>query len=48
MADAVTHQDKLLHIWSSRRERDIAVRVYYTVEDDDCRIFRIEQVEELE
>jgi len=34
--------------WSSRRERDISLRVYYDIQDlDGCRIYGIAQVEEL-
>jgi len=34
--------------WSSRRERDISLRVYYDVQDQNgCRIYGITQVEEI-
>ena len=39
---------KLTSIWSARREKNIAIRVSYTVEDGDCRIFRIDSIEELD
>ena len=35
-------------IWSSRRERDIALRVYYDLrEQDGCKVFTLDHVEEL-
>lgn len=34
--------------WSSRKERDISLRVYYDIQDQNgCRIFGITKVEEL-
>ncbi len=34
--------------WSSRRERDISLRVYYDVQDENgCKIYGITQVEEM-
>jgi hypothetical protein len=44
----VTRLEKLTRIWSQRREKTIAVRVHYSLEDGDCRVFRLERVEELE
>jgi hypothetical protein len=35
--------------WSSRRERNIALRVYYDLrEQDGCRIYTIGRIEEVE
>ena len=35
-------------IWSSRRERDISLRIYYDVQElDGCRIYALSRVEEL-
>lgn len=35
-------------VWSSRRERDISLRVYYDVQDQNgCRIYDITQVEQI-
>jgi len=35
-------------IWSSRRERDISLRIYYDLrESDGCRIYALNRVEEL-
>ena len=35
-------------IWSERQERDIAVRIYYDVrEQDGCKIYTLRQVEQL-
>ena len=47
-----THAKKLMQktclFWSSRRARNIALRVYYEVrEEDGCRIFTIGSVENL-
>ena len=35
-------------IWSSRRERDISLRIFYDVRElDGCRIYALTRVEEL-
>jgi hypothetical protein len=35
-------------LWSHRRERDISLRVYYDLrEQDGCKVFTIDHVEEL-
>ncbi|MDQ6677342.1 MAG: hypothetical protein M3Z09_08605 [Acidobacteriota bacterium] len=36
-------------IWSSRRESQIAVRIYYQVRiENDCRMYHLTQLEELD
>jgi hypothetical protein len=36
-------------VWSHRRERDIALRVYYEVQEQDgCKIYIVNRVQELE
>ncbi|MGH9672653.1 MAG: hypothetical protein ACRD44_05680 [Bryobacteraceae bacterium] len=40
--------EKLTTIWSSRRERQIAVRVSYTVEEGDCKVYRLNGIDELD
>lgn len=41
-------REKLCRIWSERRERDIAVRIYYEVQEaGGCRIYNLLRVEEL-
>lgn len=40
---------RLARIWSSKREREIAVQIYYDRQvQDGCTIYRIGQVEERE
>lgn len=35
--------------WARRRERDISLRVYYDLrEQDGCKVFTVEYVEELD
>ena len=35
-------------IWSSRRERDISLRIYYDMRElDGCRIYTLSQIDEL-
>ena len=40
--------EKLTRVWSERRQKQVAGRVSYTVEDGDCRIYRLQQIEELD
>jgi hypothetical protein len=48
-ANTTTLQEKSCVVWSRRRERDIAVRVYYDVhEQDGCKIYTLHHREEQE
>jgi len=39
---------KMAVIWSHRRERDICVRIYYDLwQQDGCKIYTLNHVEEL-
>ena len=47
MTNTVDPIDKIYRVWSERKEDQIAVRVQYTIaEQDDCRIFSILNREE--
>jgi len=36
-------------VWSRRRERDITLQVYYEVQEQDgCKIYTVDRVQELE
>jgi len=40
---------KIARIWSSAREREIAVKIYYELEvQGACKIYSLNQVEEIE
>jgi hypothetical protein len=41
--------EKTCVVWSRRRERDIALRVFYDVRElDGCRIYTLNQVQEMD
>ncbi len=40
--------EKLTRVWSEKREREIAVRVEYSIEDGDCRLIHLMRIEELD
>lgn len=45
--DSTTLLEKSCTVWSSRREREIALRVYYYVlEQDGCKIFALQRIQE--
>ena len=45
----VQNLQKTARIWSSARERDIAVKIYYDMQvQDNCTIYHLGQVEEIE
>jgi hypothetical protein len=47
--NAIIRLEKLAKIWSSRREQEIAVQVQYeVVEDNGCRIYRINMIQEVQ
>ena len=47
-SSAPTRQ-KTCVLWSSRQERNISLRVYYDLrEQDGCKVFTIDHTEELE
>jgi len=47
--NATSFLQKSCLVWSSRRERNIALRVYYDLrEQDGCRIYTIGRIEEAE
>ncbi len=40
---------KIARIWSSAREREIAVKIYYDLQvDGACKIYSLNQVEEID
>jgi hypothetical protein len=47
--NAIIRLEKLAKIWSSRREQEIAVQVQYeVVEDNGCRIYQINMIQEVQ
>jgi len=45
----VDHLEKLARIYCERREREILFRIRYTVhEQNGCKVYELQQVEELE
>jgi hypothetical protein len=40
--------EKLTRVWSQRREREVAVRIEYRVEEGTCPVIHLERVEMLE
>jgi hypothetical protein len=45
----VQNQEKIIRIWAERREREIAVRIHYSVTiDNGCKIYQLRMVEELQ
>ena len=47
--NATSLLQKTCVVWSSRRERNIALRIYYDLrEQDGCKIYSIGRVEEVE
>jgi hypothetical protein len=48
-ANTTTLLEKSCVIWSRRRERNIAVRVYYDLQEQDgCKIYTLHQLAEQE
>ncbi len=49
LANPVQQLQKTSRMWVQRREREIAVRIYYDIrQEGDCKIYSLSQVEELE
>jgi hypothetical protein len=47
MTTPVQHNEKIFWVWSDRREREISIRVAFSVrEDDGCRLFSLSGREE--
>jgi hypothetical protein len=47
MTTLVQHSEKIFWIWSDRREREISVRIRYSVcEDDGCKLISLNGREE--
>lgn len=45
----VQNLQKIARIWSSARERELAVKIYYDMQvRDNCIVYRLGQVEELD
>lgn len=45
----VQRLQKLSRMWTQRREKEIAVRIYYDVrQEGKCKIYCLQQVDELE
>lgn len=45
--DSTSLQEKSCVVWSERRERLIALRVYYYVlEQDGCKIYALQRIQE--
>lgn len=45
----VQQLQKLSHVWTRRREKQIAVRIYYDLrQENGCKIYCLNQIEELE
>jgi hypothetical protein len=46
--DSAPNLQKTAVIWSHRKERNISVRIYYDVrEQDGCKVYTVNHVEEL-
>ena len=48
-SDSTDEQQKLIRIWSSRRGREVLIRLLYDVEEENgCKVYRLQKNEELE